>query len=253
VPAAATCTVAVDVSGPVAGTWVNTTGDLTSSLGNSGPATATLTVVEGSFGLTKAFLSGPVLRGGSVDLEFTLTNLSAVTALTDIAFTDDLDAVVPGLAATGLPVADVCGAGSQLSGASLLSLTGGSLAPGASCGFTVTVVVPADAPLGSFTNTTSLVTASAGGLPVSAPAASTDLQTAFFTFDKTFLDSAIPGGTVALEFSISNPDPVNAATGLGFTDDLDADSPDPGSHTGRELHQHHEHSGRQCRGERGLR
>ena len=104
VPAAATCAVSVDVSGTVAGTLVNTTGDLTSSLGNSGPATATLTVVEGSFGLTKTFLSGPVLRGGSVDLEFTLTNLSPVTALADIAFTDDLDAVVPGLAAVGLPV-----------------------------------------------------------------------------------------------------------------------------------------------------
>lgn len=222
VPAAAPCAVSVDVDGAVAGTLVNTSGDLTSSLGNSGPATATLTVVEGSFALTKTFLSGPVLRGGSVDLEFTLTNLSSVTALTDIAFTDDLDAVVPGLIAIGLPVVDVCGSGSQMSGASLLSLTGGSLAPGASCVFTATVVVPADAPLGSFTNTTSTVTASAGGIPVSAPAASADLQTAYFTFDKTFLDAAIPGGTVALEFSILNPDQVNAATGIGFTDDLGA-------------------------------
>jgi hypothetical protein len=181
-----------------------------------------LTVVEGSFALAKTFLSGPVLRGGSVDLEFTLTNLSSATALADIAFTDDLDAVVPGLAAIGLPAADVCGTGSQLAGTSLLSLTGGSLAPGGSCVFTATVVVPADAPLGTFTNTTSTVTASAGGIPVSAPAASANLQTAFFAFDKTFLDAAVPGGTAALEFSISNPDPVNAATGIGFTDDLDA-------------------------------
>jgi hypothetical protein len=222
VPAASTCTVSVDVVGSVAGTLVNTSGDLTSSLGNSGPATATLTVVEGSFALAKTFLSGPVLRGGSVDLEFTLTNVSSVTALTDIAFTDDLDAVVPGLAAIGLPVADVCGAGSQLSGDSVVALIGGSLAPGASCVFTATVVVPADAPLGTFTNATSTVTASAGGIPVSAPAASADLQTAFLAFDKTFLDAAVPGGTVALEFSISNPDPANAATGIGFTDDLDA-------------------------------
>jgi len=129
---------------------------------------------------------------------------------------------VPGLAAIGLPAADVCGAGSLFAGTSTLSLTGGSLAPSGSCTFVATIVVPADAAIGVFTNTTSIVTADAGGLPVTAAAASADLETAFFTFDKAFLGTAIPGGTVDLEFVISNPDPVNGATGIVFTDDLDA-------------------------------
>ena len=218
----ASCTVSVDVTGVTAGTWNNTTGDLTSSAGNSGAATATIDVVEGDFVLTKTFLSGPVLRGGLVDIEFTLSNVSPASSLTQIAFTDDLDAVVPGLAAIGLPISDVCGAGSLLSGASVVSLTGGSLAPMASCTFNATVVIPADAPLGIFTNTTSLVIADAGGISVSASAASADVEIGYFTFDKAFLNSAVPGSTVELEFSITNPDPVNPATGIGFTDDLDA-------------------------------
>ena len=92
----------------------------------------------------------------------------------------------------------------------------------ASCTFNATVVIPADAPLGIFTNTTSLVIADAGGISVSASAASADVEIGYFTFDKAFLNSAVPGSTVELEFSITNPDPVNPATGIGFTDDLDA-------------------------------
>lgn len=48
-----------------------------------------------------AFTTG-VLPGGLIDLQYTITNVSAIAA-TDIAFTDDLDAVIPGLAAVGLP------------------------------------------------------------------------------------------------------------------------------------------------------
>jgi hypothetical protein len=44
VPAGAVCTVSVDVGSVTAGTHVNATGSLTSSLGDSGTATDTLTV-----------------------------------------------------------------------------------------------------------------------------------------------------------------------------------------------------------------
>jgi len=225
VAAGTSCTVSVDVAGLAPGALINTTGALTSSLGNSGTASATLSVAEGAFGLSKNFLSAPVLGGGTVVLEFTLTNQSSVSALTNISFTDDLNAVVPGLAAVGLPQSDVCGAGSQLSGTSALSLTGGNLAAAASCVFTATIVVPPGAPLGSFVNTTSPVSALAGGLPVSASAATDTIQIAYFAFDKAFLGPGLPGGTVDLEFSIANPDPANGAAGIGFTDNLDAALP----------------------------
>lgn len=220
--AGAACTLVVDVTGVTAGLWTNTTGDLTSTAGSSGPATAPIEVVEGDFVLSKSFLAAPVLRGGLVDLEFTITNLSTASSLAAIGFTDDLGAVVPGLAATGLPAADICGPGSTLSGTTTLSLSGGSLAPSSSCSFTVTVTVPADAPLGVFTNTTGQVTATAGGIPVTAPPASADFEIGFFAFAKTFLAAGVPGDLVDLEFTIANPDTVNTATGIGFTDDLDA-------------------------------
>ncbi|MDJ0823264.1 MAG: autotransporter domain-containing protein, partial [Paracoccaceae bacterium] len=46
VPASGQCLVSVDVTSPTPGTYRNTSGDLTSSLGNSGTASATLTVEE---------------------------------------------------------------------------------------------------------------------------------------------------------------------------------------------------------------
>merc|ERR1711991_1121 len=46
VPAASSCTITVDVTGTSLGGHVNTSGDLTSSLGNSGSATDTLTVTS---------------------------------------------------------------------------------------------------------------------------------------------------------------------------------------------------------------
>jgi uncharacterized repeat protein (TIGR01451 family) len=223
VAAGAVCTVQADVTSTTPGTHVNTTGNLTSSLGSSGPATDDLTVVEGLVALSKTFVANPVLRGGTVALEFTVTNVSAVFPLTGIAFTDDLDAVVPGLAAVGLPASDVCGAGSVISGTSVVSLTGGSLAPGASCTFSVSLLVPADAPLGIFPNTSSPVTALAAGAPVQGPPAAADLEVVFLEIVKAFGAGTVDAGTtVSLSFTITNPDPVNPATGITFTDDLDA-------------------------------
>ena len=223
VAAGATCTVQADVTSAAAGNYVNVSGALTSSLGDSGTATATLSVVEGVVGLSKAFAAAPVLRGGLVELEFTVFNTSPDFPLSAVTFSDDLDAALPGLVAVGLPAANVCGAGSQLTGTSVVTLTGGSVAPDSSCTFAVTVQVPSDAPLGTVTNTTGAITASASGAPVDGPPASADLEVAFLTIAKSFDPSAVQGGeTTVLTFILANPDPVNAAAAVAFTDDLDA-------------------------------
>lgn len=110
--------------------------------------------------LTKTFTNDPVAPGNTVVLEFTITNLDpAFNGIDTIQFTDDLDAALSGLTAIDLPRLNVCGAGSQISGTSLLTFTGGVLANGASCTFSVTLQVPASAPAGSFTNTTSAISA----------------------------------------------------------------------------------------------
>ncbi|MEM9555606.1 MAG: IPTL-CTERM sorting domain-containing protein [Acidobacteriota bacterium] len=221
VAAGATCTVQADITAPADGSFVNLTGDLTSSLGNSGTATATLTVKGTELSITKTFLADPVLRGGTVQVEFTIANESGSFGATGIGFTDDLDAALTGLVAAGLPANDVCGAGSQLDGTSLLTLTGGNLGASASCTFTVDLVVPPTAPLGVFTNTTSAVTGTVDGVVVTGPTASDSVEVVFIDFTKEFIGEAILGGDVVLRFTLMNPDSVNTITGLGFTDDLD--------------------------------
>lgn len=223
----ATCAVSVDVEGTTPGSLVNTTGDLTSSSGSSGAASDTLNVV-GTVIFSKSFLSAPVLPGGLVELEYTIEN-PTVASLSAMAFNDDLDAVIAGMAGTGLPINDVCGVGSVLSGTTTVSLTGGSLAAGGTCTFSVLVQVPATAPLGVFTSTSGLMTFTPsvplqelGPAFVAGPAIA-DLETAYLGFTKAFVPTATgAGNTVSLEFSVTNPDPVNAVTGITFTDDLDA-------------------------------
>ncbi|RKQ94128.1 uncharacterized protein DUF1573 [Maricaulis maris] len=112
----------------------------------------------GTIEFTKTFAEAEVAPGDTIDVEFDIAATGAFT-VTGIAFTDDLDAMLSGAVATGLPMADVCGAGSSLSGTSVLSLTGGNLASEGSCAFTVTISVPAGATGGTYTNTTGNLTA----------------------------------------------------------------------------------------------
>ncbi|HSL84073.1 MAG TPA: hypothetical protein VLF66_14975 [Thermoanaerobaculia bacterium] len=180
--------------------------------------------------LNKTFTDDPVPPGGTVTLQFTLINFDRDEGITDLAFTDDLDATLSGLSALGLPLADVCGPGSQLAGdpdASNLSFTGGSLDPEASCTFSVVLQVPAGAVPGTFPNTTSPLTGVRGGEPVTLNAAADDLVVSPVPIlTKEFTDDpAIPGGTVTLEFTIANTSPTSDATGIAFTDNLAAALP----------------------------
>ncbi len=224
VAAGATCTAAVDVTSATPGSHLNTSGDLTSSLGNSGPASDTLDVqTPPALTFSKSFLAAPILPGGLVDLEFTIAKPSPTFTATGITFTDDLDAVIPGLVAVGLPAADVCGGGSSVSGTNVITLTGGQVGPNSSCVFTVTVQVPATAVTGTYTNTTSDLTYSIGVAGQTAPAASADLEVDELEFTKEFQPNFLFGGaSTSLVFEIINPDPVNAVSDLAFTDDLDA-------------------------------
>ncbi len=172
---------------------------------------------------SKSF-DGPAAAGGTAVLTFTIENLSTTNALTGITFTDDLGAVLSGLVATGLPLSDVCGVGSQISGTSLLTLTGGNLAPNASCTFDVTVQVPAATAPGTYVNTTSNLTASVSGLPAVADPATAPLSVEPPpTFAKSFSPNTIEvGQTSTLTFTIDNSASTLIASGLAFTDNLPA-------------------------------
>jgi uncharacterized repeat protein (TIGR01451 family) len=207
------------------GIYPNITSNITGEIGGEtvtgGFAIDNLEIVAAPQ-LAKSFTDDPVLPGGTVTLEFSLSHsTNASSDATDISFTDDLNATLPGLAATGLPASDVCGAGSQIDGTGRLNLTGGNLAPGASCTFSITLQVPAGVPSGSHTNTTSNITATVAGLTVAGNPASDALDIPGLTLTKEFTDDpAIPSDTVTLEFNLVNASTVHTATNIYFQDDL---------------------------------
>ncbi len=226
--AGASCTfdvtiqIAADTS---AGNYVNTTGVLTAVLGGneetSNAASDTLLVVTAPR-LQKSFIDDPVLPGSTVTLEFSLFNSESSPAdAANIAFTDDLDAALSGLQAVGLPANDICGAGSQLSGTSNLSFTGGSLAIVETCTFTVTLQVPGSTNPGTYVNTTSIVSASLAGESTTSSPASANLEITPIAFSKSFTDDPIlHGEIVTLEFNIVNGSDIFSTTEMTFTDNL---------------------------------
>lgn len=206
--AGATCTVAVDVQAIATGTHVATSGDLLADFVSAGSSTTSLVVNDLSTvapTLTKVFSGDPVAPGGSVTLSFTLFNADASNAATAIAFTDDLDAMLSGATASGLPT-DPCGSGSTLTGSSFLTLSGGVLAARDSCTFDVTVDIPGVAAAGNYTNTTSTVTAMVNGSPV------TSVGTASDTLEVLALDAVPP--SIAMSWSDAD---AGTATTVTYT------------------------------------
>ena len=172
--AGTSCTFQLEVKIPANAasmTYTNTTSFFFATIGGvanvSLPnASDDLTVKTDYLDITKEFTNDPVAPGGTVDLKFTIENTNPNSTVTDITFTDDLDANLPGFAPTagGIP-ATPCGAGSMLTFDAMtgvLTLTGGSVAAASNCMFTVTLDVPATVTGNSIDNLTSEVTGKIG-------------------------------------------------------------------------------------------
>ena len=226
----ATCSFQVEFEIPVGlatGVYTNVTGNVSGTLEGVAVVGRTATddlVVVGGPTLTKQFTDDPVEPGEQVTLEFTISHDEAATSnATDITFFDDL-AFVAGLSATGLPLNDACGPGSVVSGVTDITLTNGSLAPGADCTFAVTVDVGGATPLGNHTNTTDNLFAVVDGMAVEGAPATDDLTIGVLEFTKEFVDDPVePGSQVTLRFTIVNPSATVSATSITFFDDLDPD------------------------------
>ena len=223
------CQISVDVVTSGGGALGNTSGELTSTsdffnFPPSGKANATLQTEVSKIHLVKSFTDDPMPPEAGVTLEFTITNFSRLDSAANITFTDDLDSVITGLVAVGLPASDVCGAGSVLSGTSLLTLTGGNLAPEASCTFSVSLQLPVGSATGAYPNVTDAISADIGGNSVVGNVASDVLFVQPGpALTKTFTDDPVGGGgTANLEFTITNTSPTSTATEIAFTDTLDA-------------------------------
>ncbi len=159
--------------------------------------------------IQKQFSTPTVSLGSNTALTFTLTNPNS-TAATGIAFTDTMPA---GLNA--LTVSSVCIGGSSSLVANQYTLTGGTLAPGATCtiGFTI-----AATSAGMKNNVSGTVSSTDGGTGGAASASINVIAGPQIT--KTFGASSVPvGGPTSLTFTITNPNTI-PIPGLNFIDIL---------------------------------
>lgn len=239
VAAGATCAITVDVIGGAVGDLGNVSGELTfvsfSTLIFSGKAAAVLEVTGFTDPLSvgKEFIDDPVVPGGTVTLEFTVTNRSRDQAATGITFTDTIDPMgsLTGLTPTLPPTPNPpCGTGSSLSfDSGTLTLSGGNLAAESSCTFRVALTVPSTASPDSYVNTTGTVSGTVGGSAETGNMASDVLfVVAFPQLTKEFTDDPVgAGNSVTLRFTITNTDTSSALSGITFVDELTAILPYP--------------------------
>ncbi|WP_170941089.1 beta strand repeat-containing protein, partial [Antarctobacter heliothermus] len=222
-----TCTIEVEVQVPAAaadGSYGNITSSLSTSFGTTDPAVDTLIVQSNLISLSKDFTDDPVAPGDAVTLQFTLTNEDPSRAASDIAFTDDLDAMLSGTTFDSV-LSNTCGGTITGTATDTIDVSGVALAGGASCTLTTSLTVPGAAGLGPVDNTTSDVTATIDGLAVAGDAASDTLSVAGavdLTFSKSFADAGVPaGGSTVLSLTVVNAG-SGSVSGISFTDDLDA-------------------------------
>ena len=216
VSAGATCTISVDVTAPSAGVYQTKSIGLSRFGSNpSGQGSAELTVGSSFMFMTFPNASAP---GTTVDLTYTINNVDRVNAAENISFTNELNATLSGLTATALPADGFCGVGSSLTIPSPITVTGANLSAGASCTFKISVLIPAGAAAGSYTNTTSVINLTLGSATTKAAATNTLAIKKAPQVSMSFLNNPVNSGeNLTLRYVVTNTDTTNSATNLGFT------------------------------------
>ena len=215
VPITSSCTIAVDVVSAVAGSYVNTSGAVSSTdplVGTGNTATSTLTVIDKP-SISKAFSPSVVVIDGVATLNLTLTNAASV-ALSGVAFTDIFPANLRIAAPNAL--SNTCGGTVTAdAGTGVLGLAGGALAATSSCTVSVAVI---SSVAGAYNNTSGGVSSAETGAAGLASNTAVLYVVTAPTIAKAFSPTSIPtGGASTLTLQITNPNGV-ALTGLAFID-----------------------------------
>ena len=163
------CTVTVTVTSSVAGSYLNSTGTVTTTnAGNAPAATTTLTVTAIPPTVVKSFSPSTIPLNGVSVLSVTLTNPNAVP-ITGAAFTDTYPAHIRNTATPGLT--NTCGGtATAAANGTALALSGGTVPAGGSCSLSVQVTASAS---GSHVNSSGPVTTANVGTGTASTAALT--------------------------------------------------------------------------------
>ena len=224
------CSVSVNVTALVAGSYTNSipAGALVTASGsNAFPAAATITVLARP-SITKSFSPSTIGSGGVATLTVTLFNSNAVT-LTNASFTDVFPAGSGGgsMTVANNSITNTCGgvvnnnANTGLAaGNAGIRLNGGSIPGNGSCAITVPVTASV---LGTYNNSIAaggLTTANGGS---SLLAATAPLQVAVLPPAVTKIFSSAQAGrnqAITVTLSISNPNTSGSLSGVVISDPL---------------------------------
>jgi uncharacterized repeat protein (TIGR01451 family) len=203
------CTFSVNVTGIGVGVQNNVTSPVTSSGGNGGTASASITVVAPP-SISKVFSAATVPLDQDVTLTFTIANNNSTVSLTGVSFTDVMPAGLTVISATA-----GC-SGTVTTTSTAVTLTGGVIPPDSACQIEATIE---GTTARVWTNITGNVTSTNGGTGNTASATITVVAPPVIT--KAFSSpTVLVGSSTGLTFTITNPNETVELTGVGFTDSL---------------------------------
>ncbi|MCP4142854.1 MAG: sortase [Chloroflexi bacterium] len=215
VSAGADCTLSVDITSSTSGSNSNTTGDLTSSLGNSGTASDDL-IVNLLPAFAKLFTPDTIGKGGVSTLTFTIDNTGSASTASSLDFTDNLP--------TGMTIASPANASTTCTGGTLtasagtsaVAYTGGAVNASSACTLSVDITSSSN---GIHSNTTGNLTSSLGN----SGTASDDLTVDAFhpTITKTDIVTSYTTGPISFTATLSE----NVANPAGDTGQDDVTNP----------------------------
>lgn len=164
------CTFSLNVTGTTAGAMSNTSGSVTSTEGGTGGSASVSIAVVAPPTIAEGFGASTIPVDTSTSLSFTITNPAANTlAESGVALTDTLPSGLIVSTPSGL-TSTCAGTATASAGTTSISLSGGSLATGASCAISLNVTGTSG---GTFTNTSGAVSSTNGGTGSTASASLT--------------------------------------------------------------------------------
>ncbi|MCB1886109.1 MAG: hypothetical protein KDH20_00765 [Rhodocyclaceae bacterium] len=227
VDAGTTCAVTVDIVPSTPGILNFVSALARSGFDDIGHAAGQLAVTASTVSLVQSLPDGTASPGQSVPLRFRLVNASRSADATDVGFSVDLDAALSGLVATGLPLSNICGTGSTLSGSGTVSLSGATLTPASPvCEFEVHVAVPAGATTNQYTIASSTITGDLNAAPFTSPAAATLLEVVPVPQLSQSFGSAVIGAgqNLTITYTLTNTSATASLTDFTLADTYGSDT-----------------------------